>query len=153
MQKILFVCLGNICRSPLAEGISLHLINKYKLNFKVDSAGTANYHIGEAPDKRTIKNAKKHGVDLSSLRARQFSVNDFDEFDAIFVMDKANLGNVLNLAKNNLQKNKVRLLLTAFGDGRLQEVPDPYYGDEALFEEVFQLVYNACLNLFNVKED
>jgi protein-tyrosine phosphatase len=94
MQRILFVCLGNICRSPLAEGIMLYLKNRYRLNLHIDSAGTANYHVGEAPDKRTIANAKKNGIDLSALRARQFTVSDFDEFDSIYVMDKTNLKNV-----------------------------------------------------------
>ena len=90
MRKILFVCLGNICRSPLAEGVLLHLNEKYDLKLEIDSAGTSNFHIGEAPDKRTIANAKKNGVDLSFLRARQFHENDFDVFDKIFVMDKSN---------------------------------------------------------------
>ena len=143
MQKILFVCLGNICRSPLAEGILLHLNEKYDLKLEIDSAGTSNFHIGEAPDKRTIANAKKNGVDLSFLRARQFQENDFDVFDKIFVMDKSNFTNVITLAKNETHKNKVSLFLnTAFPNSDM-EVPDPYYGTEKDFEDVFQLVYKA----------
>jgi protein-tyrosine phosphatase len=143
MQKILFVCLGNICRSPLAEGILLHLNEKYDLKLEIDSAGTSNFHIGEAPDKRTIANAKKNGVDLSFLRARQFQENDFDSFDKIFVMDKSNFTNVITLAKNETHKNKVSLFLnTAFPNSDM-EVPDPYYGTEKDFEDVFQLVYKA----------
>ena len=111
MQKILFVCLGNICRSPLAEGIMLHLKQKNNLQLKIDSAGTANYHVNEAPDPRTIANAKKNGVDLSALRARQFQVTDFDGFDKIYVMDKNNLKNVLSLAKDQKHKEKVSLFL------------------------------------------
>ncbi len=143
MRKILFVCLGNICRSPLAEGVLLHLNEKYDLKLEIDSAGTSNFHIGEAPDKRTIANAKKNGVDLSFLRARQFHENDFDVFDKIFVMDKSNFTNVITLAKNETHKNKVSLFLnTAFPNSDM-EVPDPYYGTEKDFEDVFQLVYKA----------
>ncbi|MBP9068731.1 MAG: low molecular weight phosphotyrosine protein phosphatase [Bacteroidia bacterium] len=144
MQKILFVCLGNICRSPLAEGIMLHLIDKHNLNWTIDSAGTANYHVGEAPDRRTIANAKKNGVDLSSLRARQFKTNDFDDFDRIFVMDKSNLQNVLKHAKHDEHKSKVDLFLNVLHPDSHSEVPDPYYGTEHDFEQVFQLVYKAC---------
>src|SRR5262249_17041711 len=90
MQKILFVCLGNIWRSPLGEGIMLHLKEKHGLRVEVDSAGTANYHVGEAPDRRMIANARKNGVDLSALRARQLRSSDLDDFDAVYVMDKSN---------------------------------------------------------------
>lgn len=143
MRKILFVCLGNICRSPLAEGIALHLVQENGLeNLLIDSAGTANYHVNEAPDPRTIANAKKHGVDLSSLRARQIKSSDFDDFDEIYVMDDNNLKNVLALTKSNSHKEKVKLLLSIGNFGRL-DVPDPYYGNERDFENVFQLVYKA----------
>lgn len=143
MQKNLFVCLGNICRSPLAEGIMLHLKTKHKLQVEIDSAGTSNFHIGEAPDSRTIANAKKNGVDLSFLRARQFTVADFDYFDKIYVMDKSNLKNVIALTENQIHKNKVSLFLNIAFPATDLEVPDPYYGTEKDFEEVFQLVYNA----------
>lgn len=146
MQKIVFVCLGNICRSPVAEGIMLHLKEKYNLQAEIDSAGTANYHVGEAPDHRTVANAKKNGVDLSQLRARQFSVSDFDAFDKVYVMDKSNLEKVIRLAKNEVHKNKVSLFLDAVY-GNSAEVPDPYYGNEKEFEQVFQLVYKACEKL------
>lgn len=144
MKKILFVCLGNICRSPLAEGILLHLKKKQNLALEVDSAGTANYHVGEEPDKRTIANAKKNGVDLSSLRARQFSVLDFDSFDKIYVMDTNNYRNVVSLAKTDIHRKKVSLFLTEVYKEEGLEVPDPYYGSEHDFEQVFQLVYKAC---------
>ncbi len=143
MRKILFVCLGNICRSPLAEGIALHLVQEHGLeNALIDSAGTANYHVNEAPDPRTIANAKKNGVDLRSLRARQFKSSDFDAFDEIYVMDENNLKNVLILAETNSHKEKVKLFLS-IGDFGRQDVPDPYYGNERDFENVFQLVYKA----------
>jgi protein-tyrosine phosphatase len=144
MQKILFVCLGNICRSPLAEGIMLHLKNRHNLALEIDSAGTANYHAGEAPDKRTVANALKNGIDLSALRARQFVADDFEKFDRIYVMDKSNLKNVLALAKTPEHREKVGLLLGCLNDQQQHEVPDPYYGGERGFEDVFQLVYRAC---------
>jgi len=147
MQKILFVCLGNICRSPLAEGIMLHLNEKHQLGWTIDSAGTANYHVGEAPDRRTIANAKKNGVDLSPLRARQFKATDFREFDKIYVMDKSNLSNVLALAENETDIKKVDLLLNVSKPNAHAEVPDPYYGGEAGFEAVFKMVYEACEGL------
>ena len=146
MQKILFVCLGNICRSPLGEGIMLHFIAEKNLEklVQVDSAGTAGYHIGEAPDHRTIANAKKNGVDISSLRARKFTPDDFDAFDKIYVMDCENHKNVLALAKNTAHKNKVDYLLNVLHPDQNKHVPDPYYGNEKDFEAVFQLVYKAC---------
>ncbi len=143
MQKILFVCLGNICRSPLAEGILLHLKEKHNLQLEIDSAGTSHFHIGEAPDKRTIANAKKNGVDLSFLRARQFTKNDFEDFDKIYVMDKSNYENVIVLCENQNQKDKVSLFLNSVYPNKNLEVPDPYYGTEKDFEGVFQLVYKA----------
>jgi len=113
MQKILFVCLGNICRSPLGEGIMLHFIEEKNLEkqFQVDSAGTAGYHINEAPDHRTIANAKKNGVDISKLRARKFSAEDFDAFDKIYVMDDSNYENVVAVAKKHYTKKQSRLFI------------------------------------------
>lgn len=146
-MKILFVCLGNICRSPLAEGILLHLNEKQKLGWTIDSAGTANYHVGEAPDARTIKNAAKHGIDLKPLRARQFKAQDFEKFDFIFVMDTNNYQNVIQLSQKETQRKKVYLFLEYVSHTNLSEVPDPYYGTEQDFEEVFQLVYGACEKL------
>lgn len=144
MKKILFVCLGNICRSPLAEGIMLHLNAKHNLALQIDSAGTANYHVGEAPDQRTVANAQEHGVDLSALRARQFEISDFDKFDVIYAMDKNNLRNLVNLARTKEHKNKLNLFLDSVNEIQGCEVPDPYYGTEKDFEYVFQLVYKAC---------
>ena len=151
MQKILFVCLGNICRSPLAEGIMLQLNKKHNSGLIIDSAGTSHYHVGEEPNKQTIDNAKKHGIDLSCLRARQFKVTDFDQFDKIYTMDKSNHRDVLALAKNDRQKNKVNLFLEAANsNSKNLEVPDPYNGTEKDFEDVFQLVYKACEELIKV---
>lgn len=147
MSRILVVCLGNICRSPLAEGILLHLKEKHQVNIVIDSAGTSNYHIGEAPDARTIANAKKHKVDLTPLRARQFKQSDFDAFDRIFVMDKSNQRNVLNLARHDNDIAKVDLFLNLLHPGQNMEVPDPYYGGEEGFERVFNLVWEASEKL------
>ena len=147
MQKILMVCLGNICRSPLAEGIMLKLIRENNINMRVDSAGTSNYHIDEAPDKRTISNAAQHHVDLTSLRARQFKVSDFEKFDKIYVMDKSNLANVLALTSTDAHKIKVDLLLNTLHPNQDLEVPDPYFGGEQGFEDVFNLIYKACQHI------
>lgn len=125
----------------------LHLNEKHELGWTIDSAGTANYHVGEAPDRRTIANAKKNGVDLSSLRARQFKAEDFRHFDKIFVMDKSNLSNVTALAKTEDDLKKVDLLLNISKPNTDSEVPDPYYGGEEGFENVFQLVWEACEKL------
>lgn len=138
------VCLGNICRSPVADGVMQEKIKKYQLNAMVDSAGTAAYHIGEHPDARSMANARKHGVDISSLRARQFTVNDFDHFDLIYVMDSSNYRNVLSLARNENDKAKVDLLMNVLEPGKNKSVPDPYYGGDDGFEQVFKMVNEAC---------
>jgi len=134
--NVLMVCLGNICRSPLAHGIFQHLLNDATI--LVDSAGTANYHTGASPDIRSIETAKRHHIDISKQKARQFIAEDFDRFDYIFVMDRENLKNVLRLAKTTSQRQKVQLLL---GD---QEVEDPYYGGPEGFEIVYKKIYTAC---------
>jgi len=144
MQKILMVCLGNICRSPLAEGIMLKLIKENNINMRVDSAGTSSYHVDEAPDHRTIQNAAKHNIDLKPLRARQFKASDFEKFDKIYVMDKSNLANVLALATTEDHKAKVDLLLNASHPEQHLEVPDPYFGGDQAFQDVFDMVYKAC---------
>lgn len=128
----------------------LHLLKQKQINqIKVDSAGTANYHIGEAPDKRTIINAKQHGVDLSPLRARVFTQHDFNEFDLILTMDKSNTQNVLRLLPHPSYQQKVSLFLDFAINNSGKEVPDPYYGNENDFESVFQLVYSACESLID----
>ncbi|TWR29705.1 low molecular weight phosphotyrosine protein phosphatase [Mucilaginibacter pallidiroseus] len=136
-MKILMVCLGNICRSPLAEGIMQHLADEAGLNWQVDSAGTGKWHIGQSPDMRSIKAARDQGVDISKQVCRLFTVADFDEFDLILVMDKSNLGNVRDMARNDADRKKVKLLL---GN---DIVPDPYYDDE-LFAPVFKLIEAGC---------
>ena len=144
MLKILIVCLGNICRSPLAEGIMRQKIEQYKLSAKVDSAGTINNHVGENPDKRSIANAKKHGVDISGLVARQFTVSDYDAFDIIFVMDESNYIDVIALARNAKDKKKVRFILNEIYPQLNKPLPDPYFGGEEGFELVHSLLDEAC---------
>lgn len=143
------VCLGNICRSPVAEGILRHKAEQKKLNITVDSAGTAGYHIGETPDNRSVKNAKKHGVDISKLRARQFTISDFDRFDKIFVMDSSNYEDVASIARNKSDLEKVDLILNLTHPGSGKPVPDPYYGGEKGFDEVFRLLDEACGKLID----
>ena len=135
------VCLGNICRSPLAEGIMQSKVNSE--NVFVDSANTAGYHIGNAPDPRSIAVAKAHGLDISKQRCRKFQTEDFTRFDRIYVMDKSNYANVLAKATSVEDKQKVRLLLSEI-DGKTKEVPDPYYGGDDGFEKVYQLINEAC---------
>lgn len=138
------VCLGNICRSPLAEGIMKSKIEQQKLNLSVDSAGTADYHVGESPDLRSQENARAHGIDISMLRGRQFSIEDFDRFDRIFAMDSSNYKNILALAQNSDHEKKVQMILNIPYPGSDKSVPDPYYGGEQGFENVFQLLDHAC---------
>lgn len=135
-MNILMVCLGNICRSPLAEGI---LRTKLTSDFFVDSAGTGGWHAGQSPDERSIATARNYGIDISNQKARKFTVSDFDTFDHIFVMDQSNYKDILNLAPDDVAKSKVALIL-----GPSKEVPDPYYGDQDGFEKVYQLLDQAC---------
>ncbi len=131
------VCLGNICRSPLAEGI---LQSKLGEDFLVASAGTGSWHVGQCPDKRSIAVAKKYGIDISTQRARQFKTGDFDEFDLIYVMDQSNYEDVLSLAEDDVQRSKVRLILEEYENGEDKNVPDPYFGGDDGFEEVYRLL-------------
>mgnify|MGYP006160211159 CR=1 FL=1 len=141
-MRILMVCLGNICRSPLAEGI---LADKTKqLGIEVDSAGTAAYHIGELPDKRSIEIAEKYNINLRNQRARQFSRSDFDEFDIIFAMDTNNLAHLISLTKTEKERNKIRLILNEINPNSGESVPDPYYGGENGFQNVYNMLNTAC---------
>jgi protein-tyrosine phosphatase len=141
-MKILMVCLGNICRSPLAEGILQSKVHPDTI--QVDSAGTAAYHVGELPDSRSIEVARKYGIDLTNQRARKFTVKDFDTFDLIYAMDQSNQQNILALARNTNDKQKVRLLLNELYPNSNSQVPDPYYGGADGFENVFKMIDEAC---------
>lgn len=136
------VCLGNICRSPLAEGILKSKITSHKVF--VDSAGTAAYHIGNQPDERSIVVAKKYRIDISKHRARKFSTTDFDNFDLIYAMDENNFHDILKLSRNDSDKQKVKLILNEIHPNKNNSVPDPYYGGNDGFENVFQMLNEAC---------
>ena len=136
------VCLGNICRSPLAEGILKH--KTQNLDVFVDSAGTASYHIGNLPDSRSIKIANKNGIDLTDQRARQFSEKDFDDFDKIYAMDTNNYANIISLARNQSERDKVDVILNELNPKSYDSVPDPYYGAGDGFQIVYDMLDNAC---------
>ena len=141
MKKVLMVCLGNICRSPLAQGILEYKTSK---NVYVDSAGTAAYHQGNLPDKRSVEVAAKYGLDITNQRARKFKKEDFDTFDVIYVMDESNLADILLLARNNQDQQKVKLILNEIHPDKNQSVPDPYYGGDSGFENVYKMLDEAC---------
>ncbi|NCC72259.1 MAG: low molecular weight phosphotyrosine protein phosphatase [Sphingobacteriia bacterium] len=143
-MKILMVCLGNICRSPLAEGILRQKIQQRGLNAVVSSSGTGNYHIGEPADPRMIATALKHDVDISGHRARQFKANDFDRYDIIYVMDDSNYRNVIKLARNDDDKIKIHMIMDVAEPGKNLNVPDPYFSGIEGFELVFDLLNMVC---------
>lgn len=140
--KILMVCLGNICRSPLAEGILASKLSSE--HFTVDSAGTGNYHIGKKPDPRSIQVAKQNGIDISKQKARQFTAQDFIDFDYIFAMDGSNYKNILAIAPNPKAELKVKLILNELFENENADVPDPYFGLENGFEIVYNMLNEAC---------
>lgn len=141
-MNILMVCLGNICRSPLAEGVMQHLIDQKGLNWTVDSAGTSGFHNGALPDMRSIAVAKDYGIDITNQHSRKFVSEDFDRFDHIYVMDSSNYQNVVKLARSDDHRSKVSLLLNAAEPGLNRNVPDPYY--EGGFDGVYQMIDKAC---------
>lgn len=140
--KILMVCLGNICRSPLAEGILAAKLPTQ--HFIVDSAGTGSWHIGHAPDKRSIAVAQKHNIRIEHQKGRQFSPKDFEDFDYIYAMDITNYDDIMAMAKNDGQKNKVQMILNELFPGENVDVPDPFYGLPNGFEKVYQMLDQAC---------
>jgi len=135
------VCLGNICRSPLAEGILKQKIKEKELSWQIDSAGTSGWHVGALPDSRSISTAKEHGIDISDQRSRQLKASDLQEFDLILAMDTSNYNDILRLA-NKEQRDKVKMILNFSYPRENRVVPDPYYNDG--FEQVYQLLDNAC---------
>jgi protein-tyrosine phosphatase len=145
--KILMVCLGNICRSPLAEGI---LASKLPKNdFLVDSAGTGHWHVGNPPDKRSILTAEKNGIDITNQRGKLFKPSFFQEYDYIYVMDTNNYADVINMAKNEDEKKKVQLILDELFPGENVDVPDPYSGIQSNFDQVFEMLEEACESIAN----
>jgi protein-tyrosine phosphatase len=136
------VCLGNICRSPLAEGILQSKINADEVF--VDSAGTAAYHVGNLPDKRSIEVASQYEINITNQRARKFTVRDFDTFDFIYAMDESNYQNILLLARDNKDERKVQMILNETHPHQNLNVPDPYYGGNQGFENVYTMLNEAC---------
>lgn len=148
VSRVLFVCLGNICRSPTAEGVFKHLTTQKSLNeeFIIDSAGTSGHHDGEMADSRMIEHASRRGIELTSL-SRKFVTQDFDNFDYIIGMDDSNLRNIERLARNEDDKRKVSKMTDYCSDSKYDEVPDPYYGGADGFEVVLDLVIDASNGL------
>ena len=139
-MKILMVCLGNICRSPLAHGLLRDKSAVRSLKFEVDSAGTSGFHTGEAPDPRMRETAKRFGLNIDDLKSRQFVRSDFNEFDLIYAMDKSNYSNIIALASSESDKAKVKLILNESNPGSDLEVPDPYYGGDQGFVDVYNML-------------
>lgn len=142
-MKILMVCLGNICRSPLAEGIMKAKLEKHHLPYSVDSAGTGNWHEGESPDHRSVKIAMENGVNISQQRARGFKPEDFDRFDRIYVMDKSNLQTLIDRTSEATHHAKIKLIMDE-GSEIGKEVPDPYYGNLSDFRDVYKMLDEIC---------
>jgi protein-tyrosine phosphatase len=143
-MKILMVCLGNICRSPLAEGILEHKAAAAGKNWIIDSAGTNGYHIGETPHKLSQKVARLNGIDISKQCARQFTVADFDTYDIIYVMADEVIAEMRWLSGSGYDKTKVKLLMDELYPGKQMDVPDPWYGPEPGFHEVYKMIDQAC---------
>jgi protein-tyrosine phosphatase len=143
-MKILMVCLGNICRSPLAEGIMKEKLSKYKLQGEVDSAGTSGYHAGSVPDPRSVKVAADNGLDITYQRSRRFQVEDFDHFDLIFAMDDYNYTDLVRMARNKADIQKISMLMDTCCPGQMKSVPDPYYGQGDGFKTIYDMMNEGC---------
>ena len=151
MIRILMVCLGNICRSPLAEGILKSKVDSQKVF--IDSAGTGGYHIGKLPDSRSIAVAEKYNIDITDQRCRKFQQSDFDEFDLIYVMDAFNRDDILSLARNEDDRAKVKMILNELFPNENVDVPDPYHDTERGFENVYQMLDKSCAIIANTLND
>lgn len=145
-MKILMVCLGNICRSPLAEGILQKKVKEKGLNWLVDSAGTGGWHSGQAPDSRSVAVAKKYGIDIGMQRARKVRSCDFEEYDLLFAMDLSNYKDLYRLTISDLERAKINLIMEEVYPNEKRSVPDPYYDDDG-FEKVYAMLDKACDNI------
>ncbi len=145
-MHILFVCLGNICRSPMAEGLFRHVAQERDLNVTIDSAGTGGWHTGDAPDSRGQATLRSRGIDISSLQARQVRSEDFETFDLVLAMDQRNFKDLVQVAGPE-RAAKVKLFLEFAPDLQETEIPDPYYGGEDGFERVFSMLHQASAGL------
>lgn len=146
-MKILMVCLGNICRSPLAEGIMQHKINEQALSWEVDSAGTNGYHVGEPPHRLSQKVALQRGIDISHQRARNFRPSDFDHYDRIYAMAEDVVDEIKWIAGKKFRPEKVQLLMDEVYPGEQMDVPDPWYGPEPGYHQVFDMIDEACTKI------
>lgn len=151
-MKIITVCLGNICRSPMAEGILRHLARERGIIIHTDSAGTSDYHVGEAPDRRAQAAMKRKGINIGDLRARQFVAKDLEDFDIILAMDASNLQNMLKLAPNDALAAKAYLIMDHAPAHPLREVPDPYFGGDEGFDAVYHMLMDASNALLDEVE-
>lgn len=149
-MRILMVCLGNICRSPLAEGIMRAKVAENGLDWEIDSAGLGGWHEGEAPHQRSIAVAKKNGIDISMQKARKVEKKDFDEFDVIFPMDIDNRDALHEMASMREQRDKVRLIMDVVYPNKNVSVPDPYYSTDAAYENVFGMLEEACNKVIEI---
>jgi len=143
------VCLGNICRSPIADGLLRHKVKLHGLDVIVDSAGTAGFHIGAAPDSRMCTTANNRGISIDDLQARQFVTADFDRFNVIYAMDVSNQSDILKMARDERDRDKVRLILNEIYPGENKSVPDPYYGGDQGFEDVYEMLDAATTKIIN----
>jgi len=148
-MKILMICLGNICRSPLAEGILRHLIEERGLDWYVQSAGTSGFHKGDSPHRDSIEVAKKNGIDITSQRSAQLTSDDISMYDLLIVMDQQNFNNTLDLCDSDDEKSKVKMLLNYSYPGENRAVPDPYY--QGGFDKVYEMIYKACVALIKTE--
>lgn len=155
MISVLFVCLGNICRSPTAHGVFQRQVNEAGLadRIRVDSAGTGDWHVGKAPDQRSQQAAARRGYDLSGLRARQACATDLQQFDYVLAMDESNLSVLQSWYQGRDDQTQPQLLLQAYGSSHEVEVPDPYYGGEQGFDHVLDLIEQACEQLLRDIQD
>jgi len=149
-MKVLMVCLGNICRSPLAQGILENKVEQNGLGWHVDSAGTSAWHLGERPDSRSIEIATLNGIDISNQKARQFESDDFDNFDLILAMDSTNYRTILSMARNEDDINSVKMIMNYLFPGQNRQVPDPYY--DGSFQSVYDLLDVTIERLIKIED-
>lgn len=149
MKKILFVCTGNICRSPMAEGILREKLKKLRVPAELDSCGFESFHAGDHPDNRAVATLKKHGIDISSHSARLFTIRDLKYFDHIYVMDASHYNKIMRIISDDQDRKKVDFIMNAVSPGSNTPVPDPWYDDLTAFEHVYYLLDDACESIAN----
>lgn len=153
MKKYLMVCLGNICRSPMAEGILRSEFEAHRIDIQVDSAGTAAFHIGERADSRAQAELRKHGIDISKERAQKFNYKHFEDYDKIYAMDENNYVDLLNFAKTEHDKAKIDMIMNVVEKGKNIPIPDPYYGGDEGFAQVYSMLKSAAEKLVEIENN